>query len=103
MTRFFRAKYKRRAVSSYSQPPPLASNDRLCENSDGHGAYNHQRCRPQGRGGLLMDYIRGTNRHQVMLFPESVEEYITEDNAVRFIDAFVESLDLGQLGFTRAH
>src|SRR5881296_1771159 len=49
-----------------------------------------------------MDYIRGTNRHQVMLFPESVEDYITEDNAVRFIDAFVESLDLGQLGFTRA-
>ena len=49
-----------------------------------------------------MDYIRGTNRHQVMLFPESVEEYITEDNAVRFIDAFVESLDLAQLGFRRA-
>jgi transposase len=49
-----------------------------------------------------MDYIRGTNRHQVMLFPESVEEYITEDNAVRFIDAFVASLDLGQLGFMRA-
>ena len=49
-----------------------------------------------------MDYIRGVNREQVMLFPESVEEYITEDNAVRFIDAFVESLDLAQLGFRRA-
>src|SRR5438552_14645909 len=49
-----------------------------------------------------MDYIRGVSREQVMLFPESVEEYITEDNAVRFIDAFVESLDLAQLGFRRA-
>src|SRR3989441_3153910 len=49
-----------------------------------------------------MDYIRGVSREQVMLFPESVEEYITEDNAVRFIDAFVESLDLAQLGLRRA-
>jgi transposase len=49
-----------------------------------------------------MDYIRGVNRDQVMLFPESVEDYITEDNPVRFIDAFVSGLDLAQLGFTRA-
>src|SRR5262245_60395735 len=49
-----------------------------------------------------MDYIRGVSRHQAMLFPESVEDYITEDNPVRFIDAFVTSLDLGQLGFQRA-
>ena len=49
-----------------------------------------------------MDYIRGTSRNQVMLFPETVEDYITEDNPVRFIDAFVESLDLAQLGFRRA-
>lgn len=49
-----------------------------------------------------MDYIRGVNREQVMLFPESVEDYITEDNPVRFIDAFVTSLDLAELGFTRA-
>src|ERR1700738_2166694 len=49
-----------------------------------------------------MDYIRGVTRNQVILFPESVEDYITEDNAVRFIDAFVASLDLAKLGFTRA-
>jgi transposase len=49
-----------------------------------------------------MDYIRGVSRDQVMLFPDSVEDYITEDNAVRFVDAFVGSLDLGQMGFTRA-
>ena len=49
-----------------------------------------------------MDYIRGANRNQVILFPESVEDYITEDNPVRFIDAFVFSLDLAELGFLRA-
>ena len=49
-----------------------------------------------------MDYIRGVTRNQVILFPESVEDYITEDNPVRFIDAFVSSLDLAGLGFNRA-
>jgi hypothetical protein len=29
-----------------------------------------------------MDFIRGTSRNQVMLFPESVEDYITADNPV---------------------
>jgi len=49
-----------------------------------------------------MDYIRGTARNQVILFPDSVEDYITEDNPVRFIDAFVSSLNLNDLGFARA-
>ncbi len=49
-----------------------------------------------------MDYIRGINRNQVILFPEAVEDYITEDNPVRFIDGFVASLDLTGLGFTHA-
>jgi len=49
-----------------------------------------------------MDYIRGTNRNQITLFPESIEDYITEDNPVRFIDAFVGKLDLSELGFNRA-
>src|SRR5258708_27038442 len=48
-----------------------------------------------------MDYIRGANRNQVILFPESVEDYITEDNPVRFIDAFVSGLDLAAVGFNR--
>src|SRR3989441_9579548 len=49
-----------------------------------------------------MDYIRGVTRNQVILFPETVEDYITEDNPVRFIDAFVGGLDLATLGFNRA-
>jgi len=46
-----------------------------------------------------MDYIEGSNRNQLILFPQSLDEYISEDNPVRFIDAFVESLDLKELGF----
>ena len=49
-----------------------------------------------------MDFIRGVTRNQVILFPETVEDYITEDNPVRFIEAFVGSLNLTELGFQRA-
>jgi transposase len=49
-----------------------------------------------------MDYIRGENRGQLSFFPQSLDEYIGEDNVVRFIDAFIENLDLAELGFERA-
>ncbi len=39
-----------------------------------------------------MDFIGGVSRNQVILFPESVEDYISEDNPVRFIDAFPRSV-----------
>ncbi len=46
-----------------------------------------------------MDHIEGTKRNQLILFPQSLDEYVREDNPVRFIDAYVESLDLEALGF----
>jgi transposase len=46
-----------------------------------------------------MDYIEGSNRDQMTLFPQSLDEYVSDDNPVRFIDAFVENLDLMNLGF----
>ena len=46
-----------------------------------------------------MDYIEGSNRDQLTLFPQSLDEYVSDDNPVRFIDAFVENLDLIDLGF----
>ncbi len=49
-----------------------------------------------------MPHIHGADRQEVLLFPPSLDEYITEDNPVRFIDAFVDQLDLQALGFTRA-
>ena len=44
-------------------------------------------------------FIAGTDRGQSTLFPECLEDWIGDDNAVRVIDVFVEELDLGELGF----
>jgi transposase len=49
-----------------------------------------------------MPHIHGASREQVLLFPPSLDEYITDDNPVRFIDTFVDQLDLQELGFRRA-
>jgi transposase len=49
-----------------------------------------------------LGYIRGTDRSKVLLFPEALDDYITKANPARFIDAFVSSLDLVDLGFVRA-
>ena len=46
-------------------------------------------------------FIEGENRSQSTLFPESLDDYIAEDNAVRVVDAFVNKLDLRKLGFDR--
>ena len=44
-------------------------------------------------------FIQSTNRTQVTLFPEQLEDYVADDNPVRVVDVFVEHLDLGKLGF----
>jgi Transposase DDE domain len=41
-----------------------------------------------------MAHISGFDRSQVLLLPEAVEDYVGSDNPVRFIDAFVDGLDL---------
>jgi transposase len=46
-----------------------------------------------------MNYVAGIPRQQLVLFPESLDEYIADDNPVRFIDAFVDSLELAAAGF----
>lgn len=50
----------------------------------------------------MAKYISGVNRNQLVLFPDSIDDFISEDNDVRFIDAFVDSLDLVSLGFSNA-
>lgn len=47
-------------------------------------------------------YVEGSDRDQVTLLPECLDDYIGEDNPVRAVDAFVEELDLEALGFARA-
>ena len=49
-----------------------------------------------------MNHRRGLDRHQTLLLAERLEDYIAPENPVRFLDAFVASLDLRALGFAHA-
>src|ERR1017187_5729396 len=49
-----------------------------------------------------MNHQRGLDRSQTLLFPERLEDYVAAENPVRFLDAFVGSLDLRTLGFAKA-
>lgn len=49
-----------------------------------------------------MDFIQGEARKQYIMFPDLLDDYITEDNPTRVIDAYIEHLDLDDLGFTKA-
>ena len=48
-----------------------------------------------------MSYIEGESREQRVLFPEVLDDYISEENLVRFIDAFVDGLEMEELGGVR--
>jgi hypothetical protein len=44
-------------------------------------------------------FVVGNDRSQSTLFPDRLEDYLSEDNPVRAIDVFVDELDLAALGF----
>ena len=44
-------------------------------------------------------FVEGEDRRQATLLPDSLEDYVTEDNPVRVIEVFIDELDLGALGF----
>ena len=44
-------------------------------------------------------FVEGADRDQTFLLPPSLEDYVDEDNPVRVVDAYVDELDLGELGF----
>jgi transposase len=44
-------------------------------------------------------FIEGADRSQTILFPAALDDYVAEDNAVRVIDVFVDTLNLDRLGF----
>src|SRR4249920_2900183 len=44
-------------------------------------------------------FLVGADRGQLTLLPECLDEWIDESNPVRAVDAFVDALDLGKLGF----
>jgi transposase len=46
-----------------------------------------------------MPYILGEDRNQLNLLPNILEDFVDEENPVRVIDAYVDSLNLEELGF----
>lgn len=55
---------------------------------------------PQFAANFFM-HIQGQSRNQGTLFPERLDDLVGADNAVRVIDAFVDTTDLKALGFAR--
>ena len=49
-----------------------------------------------------MKYIQGHDRNQTTLLPDSVEDLISKDNPVRFIDVFVDKMDIEGMGFKKS-
>jgi len=49
----------------------------------------------------MAGFVEGTDRGQTTLFPARLDDYVSEDNPVRAVDVFVDSLDLDRLGFIR--
>ena len=50
-----------------------------------------------------MGFIYGADRHAEILFPERLDDSMAAVHPVRFLDAFVDHLDLAALGFQRAY
>jgi transposase len=48
-----------------------------------------------------MAHLVGYDRCQTLLLPESLDDYVGPENPVRFIEAFVDGLDLAAAGFGR--
>ena len=48
----------------------------------------------------MAGFVEGLDRSQSTMLPASLDDYVTEDNPVRAVDAFVDGLDLRKLGFT---
>jgi transposase len=49
-----------------------------------------------------MGYIEGENRNQIILFPESIDEYVSDNNSIRIIDEYIKQLNMESLHFQRA-
>ena len=47
----------------------------------------------------MSEHVNGTHRDQTVLFPNTIDQYVEKENPIRFIDAFVDSLNQEKLGF----
>ena len=51
----------------------------------------------------MSGFIQGADRNQGYLLPERLDEYVSEENPVRVIEAFVEELDLAKLALLESN
>lgn len=49
-----------------------------------------------------MNYIEGISRAQTTLFPELIDDYINYENPIRFIDEFINQMDMLEMEFEHA-
>ena len=49
-----------------------------------------------------MGHLQGANRHEEIPFPQRLDDYSTDDNPGRVMEAFVDALDLEARGFRHA-
>ena len=47
----------------------------------------------------MKGFVEGEDRRQGALLPHCLDDYVTENNPVRVIEAFIDELDLATLGF----
>jgi transposase len=47
----------------------------------------------------MSGFIEGENRFQTTLFPDRLDDFVSEDNQARVIDFFIDKLDISGLGF----
>jgi transposase len=48
-----------------------------------------------------MEFISGESREQIIMLPDCIDDYITDSNSVRVIEAYINSFDMATLGCTR--
>ena len=48
----------------------------------------------------MAGFVEGIERAQSTMFPARLDDYVSDDNPVRAVDAVLDGLDLGELGFT---
>ena len=46
-----------------------------------------------------MPFIQGEDKNQISFLPNTLDDFVSEDNPVRVIDAYVDSLNLGESSF----
>ena len=47
----------------------------------------------------MSEHVMGPHRSQTVLFPDTIDKYVAKENPVRFINTFVDSLNMEKLGF----